>query len=40
VYADEKVTAFLEVESAIRPAERPEDCGRRAIKLDTLSRIK
>jgi hypothetical protein len=30
----------VEVESAIRAAERPEDCGRREIKLNTLSRIK
>jgi len=27
VRADEKLTAFLELESAIRAAERPEDCG-------------
>jgi hypothetical protein len=39
VHADEKLTAFLELESAIRAAERPEDCGGREIKLDKLSRI-
>jgi hypothetical protein len=37
--ADEKLTAFLELESAIR-AERPEDCGGHEIKLDTLLWIK
>jgi hypothetical protein len=40
VRADEKLTAFLELESAIRAAERPEDCGAREIKFDKLSRIK
>ncbi len=40
VHADEKLTAFLELESTIRPAEPPEDCGAREIKLDRLSRIK
>ena len=40
VRADEKPTAFLELESTIRPAEPPEDCGAREIKLDRLSRIK
>jgi hypothetical protein len=40
VRADEKLTAFLELESAIPPAERQEDCGGREIKLDKLSRIK
>jgi hypothetical protein len=40
VRADEKLTAFLELESTIRAAERPEDCGGREIKLDKLSRIK
>jgi hypothetical protein len=34
VRADEKVTAFVELESTIRAAERPEDCGERKIKLD------
>jgi hypothetical protein len=29
VQADEKLTAFVELESAIRAAERPEDCGGR-----------
>jgi hypothetical protein len=38
VRADEKLTAFLELESAIRAAERPEDCERVKIKLDRLSR--
>ncbi len=28
VRADEKLTAFLELEATIRSAERPEDCGR------------
>jgi len=40
VRADEKLTAFLELESAGRAAERPEDCGVREIKFDKLSRIK
>jgi hypothetical protein len=39
VRADEKLTSFVELESTIRAAERPEDCGRRGIKLDKLSRI-
>jgi hypothetical protein len=39
VRADEKLTAFLKLESAIRAAERPEDCGAREINLDKLSRI-
>jgi hypothetical protein len=34
VRADEKLTAFLELESMIRAAERPEDCGAREITLD------
>jgi hypothetical protein len=39
VRADEKLTAFLEVESAIRArAERPEDCGALEIKIDKWSR--
>ena len=38
VRADEKLTAFLELESAIRE-ERSEDCGGRKIKLDKLSWI-
>jgi hypothetical protein len=37
--ADEKLTAFLELESAIHAAERPEDCGGHEIKFDKLSRI-
>jgi hypothetical protein len=40
VHADEKLTAFSELESTIRATERPEDCGGRGIKLDKLSRIK
>ena len=39
VHADEKLTAFLELKSTIRAAERPEDCGGRKIKLDKLSWI-
>jgi hypothetical protein len=39
VRADEKLTAFRELESAIRAAERPEDGVAREIKLDELSRI-
>jgi hypothetical protein len=39
VRADEKLTAFLEPESTIRAAERPEDCEGREIKLDKVSRI-
>jgi hypothetical protein len=39
VRAEEKLTAFLELESAIRATERPKDCGGREIKLDKLSRI-
>jgi hypothetical protein len=38
VRADEKLTAFLELESAIRAAECPQDCGGREIRLDKLSR--
>ena len=38
VHSDEKVTAFLELESAIRAAECPQDCGGREIRLDKLSR--
>ena len=40
VHADEKLAAFLELESAIRSGERPEGCGGHEIKLDGLSRIK
>jgi len=40
VRADEKLTAFLELESVIRAAEHPEDCGARKIKFDKLSRNK
>jgi hypothetical protein len=36
----ELLTAFLELESTIRAAERPEDWGGREIKFDKLSRIK
>ncbi|MGC1323807.1 MAG: hypothetical protein WA849_16625 [Candidatus Udaeobacter sp.] len=32
VHADDKLTAFLELESAICAAERPEDCGVRETK--------
>ena len=38
VHADEKLTAFLELESAIRAAECPQDCGGREMRLDKLSR--
>ena len=38
VRADKKLTAFLELESTIRAAERQEDCGGRKRKLDKLSR--
>ncbi len=38
--ADEKPTGFVELESAIRAAERVEDRGRREMMLDILSRIK
>ena len=38
VDADERLTAFVELESAIRAAERPEDCAGREIKLDRLPR--
>jgi hypothetical protein len=34
VRADEMLTAFLELESVIRAAERPEDCGGHEITLD------
>jgi hypothetical protein len=34
VHADEKLTAFVELDVAIRAAERPEDCQARAITLD------
>ena|SRR5436305_12680380 len=40
VHADEKLTAFVELESVIRAAERPEDCQAREIKFDKLSRMK
>ena len=40
VRADEKLTAFLELDSAIRAAECPQDCGGREIRLDKLSRMK
>ena len=38
-HADEKLTVFLELESTIRAAERPEDCGGREIKFHKLPRI-
>jgi hypothetical protein len=37
VRAEDKLTMFLELESTIRAAERPEDCGGREIKFDKLS---
>ena len=37
VRADEKLTAFVELESVIRAAGRPEDCGAREITVDRLS---
>jgi len=40
VHAEEKLTAFMKLESTIHAAERPEDCGGREIKFDKLSRIK
>jgi hypothetical protein len=40
VHADEKLTAFVELESATRAAEGSKDCGGREIKFDKLSRIK
>jgi hypothetical protein len=40
VHADNKLTAFLELEAAIRAAGRTEDCEEPKIKLDKLSRIK
>jgi hypothetical protein len=40
VRAYEKLSAFLELESAIRTAERPQDRGGHEIKFDKLSRIK
>ena len=39
VHADEKVTAFVELESVTRAAESAEDCAGRETKLDKLSRI-
>jgi hypothetical protein len=39
VRAEETLTAFVELESTTRAAERPEDCGGREIKFDKLSRI-
>ncbi len=39
VHADEKLTAFVEPESTIRAAERPEDCGARKITAGQLSQI-
>ena len=37
VRADEKLSAFLELESTIRTAERPQDCAGHEIKFDKLS---
>jgi hypothetical protein len=37
VRADEKLTAFVELETAVRATEPPEDRGGRKIKLDKLS---
>jgi hypothetical protein len=37
VQADEKLTAFVELESVIRAAGRSEDCGAREITVDRLS---
>jgi hypothetical protein len=37
VRADDKLTAFLELEWAIRAAEHPEHCGAREITVDGLS---
>jgi len=34
VHANELLTAFMELESAIRAAERPEDCEARDTKMD------
>jgi hypothetical protein len=38
VHADELLTAFVELESVIRAAGRPEDCGAREIKFDNCCR--
>jgi hypothetical protein len=38
--ADRILTAFIELEAAIRAAERPQHCRALEIKLDGLSRIK
>jgi hypothetical protein len=35
-HADELLTAFVELDVAIRAAERPENCGAREIKMDKL----
>jgi hypothetical protein len=37
VRADELLTAFVELESVIRAAGRPENCGAREITVDKLS---
>ena len=34
VHADDKLIAFVDLDVAIRAAERPEDCGAREIKMD------
>jgi hypothetical protein len=36
-HADEKLTAFLELETAIRATERPDECEAREITVDGLS---
>jgi len=38
VRVNEELTAFLELEAAIRAAECPQDCRGRKIRLDKLSR--
>jgi hypothetical protein len=37
VHADEKLTAFLELESTICATERPDECGAREITVDGSS---
>jgi hypothetical protein len=39
VRADDKLTAFMELESAIRAAEHPVNCEARGITLDNCPRI-
>jgi hypothetical protein len=38
--ADEKLTAFMELQPRFDPSECPEDCGAREITLAKLSRIR